>query len=96
MKLSKVFPAEVNKQFNGILEIFELYWLKCIELFKTHFQIIVGEDSGAVTIYELTKDEDGVPNFVGKGSRNDHDNCVLTISVSSDKSSVTTAGMDLW
>lgn len=93
MKLTKVFPAEVNKQFNGLLEIFKF---KCIEFFKTHFQIIVGEDSGAVTIYELTKDEDDVPNFVGKGSRNDHDNCVLTISVSSDKSSVTTAGMDLW
>lgn len=70
--------------------------MKCIELVKSHFQIIVGEDSGAVTIYELTKDEDEVPNFVGKGSRNDHDSCVLSISVSSDKTSVTTAGMDLW
>uniref|UniRef100_A0A1B6KX50 Uncharacterized protein n=1 Tax=Graphocephala atropunctata TaxID=36148 RepID=A0A1B6KX50_9HEMI len=56
--------------------------------------IIVGEDSGAVSVFELIEDDQSV-SFEGKNSRHDHDSCVLSISVSSDKSSAVTAGMDL-
>uniref|UniRef100_A0A1B6GR52 Uncharacterized protein n=1 Tax=Cuerna arida TaxID=1464854 RepID=A0A1B6GR52_9HEMI len=65
---------------------------KFIDAKKT---IIVGEDSGAVTVYELIEEDDQPISFEGKNSRHDHDSCVLSISVSSDKSSVVTAGMDL-
>lgn len=59
-------------------------------------QIIVGEDSGAVTIFELNQDDDQPSTFERRNSKYDHNSSVLTISVSDDKNTVITAGMDLW
>uniref|UniRef100_A0A1B6DLS7 Uncharacterized protein n=2 Tax=Clastoptera arizonana TaxID=38151 RepID=A0A1B6DLS7_9HEMI len=59
-------------------------------------KIIVGEDSGAVTVYTLTELEDDHSfHLVSESTRNDHDNTVLTIAVSSDKKQVASGGMDL-
>lgn len=58
-------------------------------------KVIVGEDSGAVTIFELNLDDDQDPYFECRVSREAHEGSVLTISVSADKTRVITAGMDL-
>jgi len=57
--------------------------------------IIIGDDLGAVTVLELTEEEDQSFTLERKNSRHDHDSNVLTISVSAEKNNVVTAGMDL-
>jgi len=57
--------------------------------------IVVGEDSGSVLVYQLEDQEDGEPNLACKSARREHDSCVLSISVSSDKSEMVSGGMDM-
>lgn len=60
------------------------------------FQIIVGDDLGVISIFELNETNYPEPTFDGKHLRSDHDNCVLSVQVSADKAAALTAGMDLW
>lgn len=59
-------------------------------------KVVIGEDSGAVTVLYVTQlEDDRTYQFRPVATRNDHDNTVLSISVSTDKTKIVTGGMDM-
>ncbi|XP_054275000.1 methylosome protein 50-like [Macrosteles quadrilineatus] len=63
--------------------------------FLNNKTIIVGDDGGAVIVYEITKREDGTLVFTQKSARYEHDSSVSSISVSTDKTGIVSAGFDM-
>lgn len=61
-----------------------------------NIQVVIGEDSGAVTVLYIRDMEDDTYLFKPIATRNDHDNSVLSISVSTNKTKIVTGGMDMW
>lgn len=59
-------------------------------------KVVIGEDSGAVTVLYLKElEDDHTYQLKPIATRNDHDSSVLSISASSDKTKIVTGGMDM-